>query len=92
MRRNAIPCPKGQLSDFECSEHAPLSSTGNFGVRRDVPVAPLLAPEPKAGEKTFGRRGIACPPPKKLHFLHIYIYIYMVVGIEFKKEGFHKDS
>ena len=49
--RNATPCQKSQLSEFERLENGPRSSAGIRGMRRNVPIAPLLAPQLKAREK-----------------------------------------
>ena len=34
-------------------------------MRRNEPIAPLLAPQPKAREQKLVRRRTGCPPPKK---------------------------
>ena len=51
------------------------------GMRRNVPIAPLLAPQPKAREKKPRPSENGMPLPAKAHSLHRHMHNILLYGI-----------
>ena len=66
VRRNTTPCKRvsAETLDTQNTRHGARPGSG---MRRNVPVARLLAPQRKAREKVVGRRREHAPLPK-VHF------------------------